>query len=882
VADRISITAPERYLRVLRADDSQLSRHLTIEEAIESAANAPPGEYRIVYPDRIVKAYGVLPSTPAPAAPTELTVEEFTAGYVTLSWGDDGNGTSWTVYRDGTPIGSVSSQSYTDTNVAPSTLYSYQVQASNSSGSSSLSDAQAVTTPANTAPVWSITDLSAVLGQAYTLNLSSVCADDDGHTLSFTLPSGSVPGLLLSNGVYSGTPNSAGAYALTFRVSDGYTAVDAPVTLTVSDPDVTAPTVPTGVSASANGSTVTVSWTASTDASGVATYRIYRDGALRASQASSPYVESGVPVGTYSYTVAAVDASSNANASAQSSASVVSVVPANPDTPINFTATAVSSTQINLSWAPGPNGAVPDDYDLDFATNANGPWTAITFVGTATTYSHTGRTAGTTYYYRVRAGLGAVESGYATANATPNTAQFIIPGNVATWNAAASQPKVGGGTGVPTSTPNVIIELSAGTSTDVATAGTRTANGLTIQNLDMPGSAATVRNPAAGVVTVAGSVTFLFQFTGTRVRNVTIDGSNGGQSLGIRVRPSASDSYSGQALKIKGWWQNLTIRNVEVDNRRVTFNGQNLGVGISVNDAADLAGLSGGVSKWKENLLIENCEVHHIGGEGMYLGANYKTTNPETPLRNCVLRNNYVHHTGRDGINYKNWFEGVNLIYGNRIEDCGINFFDVDLGQRQGITGLAAYADVYDNIVIRTGENGIKWYTSIGPPTNQTFWGGNYGPYPEWTARAYNNLVVDAGEKYNPASPGYDATATDDRGVGISFGSANGMVPIRPYAFNNTVVSAYNDGIDANNNCKPGFIRNNVLVNNGSTFSTGSGGTTAANNKTTATNFSLTTYRLTAEDAASGTPGTDISTTDLDGVSRAGTASKGAYEFAGP
>lgn len=373
---------------------------------------------------RVSKVYGTLPAADVPATPAALTAEDVTGGYVSLSW--TGTGGTYTIYRDGAPTGTSSSESYTDSAVVPSTAYSYQVQESNGSGSSALSDALAVTTSANSAPVWDLVDQSGVIGQAFSLNLTSVCSDDDAQALTFLVTSGSVPGVTLTGQTLAGTPTTAGASSLTITASDGYTSTPVTITFTVSDPDVTAPSIPTNVVASVNGSTVTVTWTASTDATGVATYRVYRGGVFRSLSTASPYAESGVPVGTYTYSVSAVDSSANANESAQGSASPVSVVPQTPDTPINFTATSDGATTINLSWAPGPNGTVPDDYDLDFsATSASGPWTAITFVGAATTYAHTGRTAGVTYYYRVRAGLGAAESGYAAATSSSVAYAFI-------------------------------------------------------------------------------------------------------------------------------------------------------------------------------------------------------------------------------------------------------------------------------------------------------------------------------------------------------------------------------------------------------------------------------------------------------------------------
>jgi hypothetical protein len=64
-----------------------------------------------------------------------------------------------------------------------------------------------------------------------------------------------------------------------------------------------------------------------------------------------------------------------------------------PVTPDNLTATAASSSQINLSWNP-VNGAT--GYTFQFGTSS-GSYTSST-TRTGTTWNHTGRTASTTYY----------------------------------------------------------------------------------------------------------------------------------------------------------------------------------------------------------------------------------------------------------------------------------------------------------------------------------------------------------------------------------------------------------------------------------------------------------------------------------------------------
>lgn len=382
------------------------------------------------YPSKMSKAYGVLPAagTP-PATPTGLAIDDVAAGYVSLSWDDLGDATVWTVYDNGVPVGSTSTASYTHTGLTPSSAHSYQVQASNSGGSSALSTALPVTTSDNTAPSWLLGDQAGVIGQAFSLTLASYADDPDGQTLTFSLISGSVPGLALAAGVYSGTPTTAGDSSLTFRVSDGYDTTDTTVTFTITDPDVTAPTVPSSVSAVANGSTVTVTWGASTDASGILRYRVFRGGVFRSNASASPYVESGVPDGTYTYSVSAVDASANANESAQGPAPpvVVAVTPPAPDVPINFTAVAATSTRFDLSWQAGPNGPVPTDYSLEYSTvGASGPWTNLP-IGLVTVYQQTVASTAVQHWWRLRAFNGVEPSaGYATTNSFVQPAGQVL------------------------------------------------------------------------------------------------------------------------------------------------------------------------------------------------------------------------------------------------------------------------------------------------------------------------------------------------------------------------------------------------------------------------------------------------------------------------
>jgi len=71
-----------------------------------------------------------------------------------------------------------------------------------------------------------------------------------------------------------------------------------------------------------------------------------------------------------------------------------------PPAPTNLTATAISSSQINLSWT-GSTGAT--SYNVLDSTTNGGPYSEVATGVTSTSYSSTGLSAGTTYYYVVQA-----------------------------------------------------------------------------------------------------------------------------------------------------------------------------------------------------------------------------------------------------------------------------------------------------------------------------------------------------------------------------------------------------------------------------------------------------------------------------------------------
>src|SRR5262249_16932374 len=89
----------------------------------------------------------------------------------------------------------------------------------------------------------------------------------------------------------------------------------APVSATTTYPDVAAPTVPNLWSSGVTSTSITITWDASTDDVAVAGYYLFRDDAMLTSTTSTAFTDVGLsPSTTYSYSVAAFDASGNVSA----------------------------------------------------------------------------------------------------------------------------------------------------------------------------------------------------------------------------------------------------------------------------------------------------------------------------------------------------------------------------------------------------------------------------------------------------------------------------------------------------------------------------------------------------------------------------------------
>ncbi|GHV80194.1 hypothetical protein AGMMS49944_19850 [Spirochaetia bacterium] len=190
-------------------------------------------------------------------------------------------------------------------------------------------------------------------------------------------------------------------YKVSAVSSDGTEGYQSPA---VSGTTLSMPTIPAGVSAAAASSSgITVSWSI---VSGAVSYKIYRSNSsseiftIVGTSDTTSYSDTGLTANTtYYYTVSA---NNSVGESAQSSFVSATTNVAPPPTPTGVYASAVSSSSsgITVSWGAVTTAA---GYRI-YRSTESGSYTQVGTVSHPTTsYTDTGLSSNTTYYYKVSA-----------------------------------------------------------------------------------------------------------------------------------------------------------------------------------------------------------------------------------------------------------------------------------------------------------------------------------------------------------------------------------------------------------------------------------------------------------------------------------------------
>src|SRR4030042_2516727 len=367
-------------------------------------------------------------------APSNLAATAISSSQINLSWTDNSTkptqedgfeieraptstGTWTKIAEVGTDV-----RSYSNTGLNASTTYYYRVRSKKIKNKatteySAYSNTASATTPSGTTLPSAPSSLSATAASSSQINLS--WADNSSNETGFKIdratsstgPWSQIATVGTNVKTYSNTglPASTTYY---YHVHAYNTAGDSAASNTDSattQSGTAIPSAPSSLSATAaSSSQINLSW--ADNSSNETGFKI--DRATSSTGPWSQIATLGANVKTYSntglsasttyyyhvhaYNTPGDSAASNTdNATTQSSVTI-------PTAPSSLSASAASSSQINLSWAD--NSSNETGFKIDRATSSTGPWSQIATVGAnATSYQNTGLTASTTYYYHVHA-----------------------------------------------------------------------------------------------------------------------------------------------------------------------------------------------------------------------------------------------------------------------------------------------------------------------------------------------------------------------------------------------------------------------------------------------------------------------------------------------
>ncbi len=336
---------------------------------------------------------------PAPASPTSLTASTTSSSQIALNWtAPSSTAISQLVQRstDGVNFTTIATippllNTFTDTGLTAATAYTYRIIATNNTGNSAPSSTATGTTFTannNVVPLSSLTWTSATAGYSSPQKNLSI----KGNPIR-------LKGVTYGTGI-----GTHAASTLTYNLAGQYSTFQSDI----------------GIDDEENGL-----------GSGSVDFQVIGDGVTLFDSgvltSSSKTVSVNVSVaGVQTLQLVANNGIAN-NIDydhADWAGAQLLIAPAAPAAPINLAATAQSQSSISLAWtAVGSNQT---GFKIDRSTDGN-TWTTINTVSsTSTTYTDTGLTAGTLYYYRVRATNAVGDS----ANSTAATATTFAIGNI--------------------------------------------------------------------------------------------------------------------------------------------------------------------------------------------------------------------------------------------------------------------------------------------------------------------------------------------------------------------------------------------------------------------------------------------------------------------
>ena len=354
--------------------------------------------------------------------------------------------------------------------------------------------------------------------------------------------------------------------------------------ITPTGPDTTPPSAPASLTATAiSGTEIDLSWPASTDNVAVTGYQLERcqgtsctNFAQIATPTTTSYKDLTATAGNpYNYRVRATDAAGNLSTySPTATATTPAPDTTPPSAPASLTATAISGTEIDLSWPASTDNVAVTGYQLERCQGTSCTNFAQIATPTTTSYKDLTATAGNPYNYRVRAtdAAGNLSTYSPTATATtpaPDTTPPTQPGTPTanaisaaevdlSWGAASDNVGVTGylvERCLTSSCTYAQIGTSNGTTTTYKDTTVAASTGYTyrVRATDAAGNLSTYTNTASATTPVASGPKPVAAFgfdegSGTTVTDASGNGNNGTVS---GATWAAAGKY-GKALQFNG------------------------------------------------------------------------------------------------------------------------------------------------------------------------------------------------------------------------------------------------------------------------------------------------------------------------------------------
>ncbi len=373
-----------------------------------------------------------------PSIPSGLTATSVSSAQINLSWTDNSNNEIGFIIerKTGTAgtydaIGNVGANvtSFQDTTVACATTYYYRVKANNSAGDSDYSnEANTTTNTCSSLVPTAPSGLTAYSGYSSQVDLSwqDNSNNEDGFKIERKTGAGgtysqigTVSANITSYQDTSLTCNTIYYYRVRANNSVGDSSYSNEANSTTSACPATTPTAPSNLAATVvSSSEIDLSWT--DNASNEDGFKIERKTGSTgtytqigtASANITSYQDTGLTCATtYYYRAKANNGAGDSSYSNETNVTTGICSGTVPAAPSNFIAVGTSNVQIDLTWKDNSNNE--DGFKIERKIGSGGTYSLIfTASSNATTYSDTGLSAGTIYYYRVNAYNSAGNSGY--------------------------------------------------------------------------------------------------------------------------------------------------------------------------------------------------------------------------------------------------------------------------------------------------------------------------------------------------------------------------------------------------------------------------------------------------------------------------------------